>query len=157
MTDTRTRVWQMMAELDFCMLVTNSLAGLRGRPMSSIVKPEEGKIYFLSDQRTAKDDEIAARPEVLLAYGNGASQFVSTRAHAVLSSDRALIKRLWNPGAQAFWPEGPDGANVIAIVATPASAEYWDGNGGVLGSVKMAFALLTGTTPDLGDNSKVSL
>ena len=98
------------------------------RPMSSIVKPEEGKIYFLSDQRTAKDDEIAARPEVLLAYGNGASQFVSTRAHAVLSSDRALIKRLWNPGAQAFWPAvappvlPPEPMATMATTATTAMA-----------------------------------
>lgn len=83
MSDTRTRAWQMMAKLDFCMLVTSAPGGLRSRPMSSIVKSEEGKIYFLSDERASKDDEIASHPDILLNYGNGSSQFVSTRANAV--------------------------------------------------------------------------
>ena len=136
---------------------TSTPGGLRSRPMSSIVKSEEGKIYFLSDARASKDYEIASHPDILLTYGNGSSQFVSTRANAVTSTDRALIKKLWNPGAQAFWPKGPDDPDVIAIIATPTIAEYWDGSAGILGTAKMAYALLTGTAPDLGDNSKVTL
>jgi general stress protein 26 len=157
MDDNVSRVWTMMAKLDYCMLVTKGAKGLSARPMSSIVKANEGKVYFLADAQGAKDDEIVAQPDALLAYSNGSSQFISTRAKAEISNDRALIKRLWNPGAQAFWRKGPDDLNVIAIVTTPESAELWDSSGGVVGSVKMAIALLTGSVPSLGENSKVRL
>ncbi len=157
MTSEQDRAWELMSKIDFCMLVTSPSDGLRSRPMSSIVKQEEGHVYFLTDARTAKDDEIAINNNILLAYGNGGSQFVSTSATARLSDDRMLIKRLWNPGAQAFWPSGPEDPNIVAIVATPTSAEFWDGPSGVVSSIKIAFALITGTTPDLGANSKVKL
>lgn len=151
----QTRAWELMKKLDFCMLVTHAEGGLHARPMSSIVKPDEGKIYFLSDARAAKDEEIASNPDILLTYGDGSSEYVATTASASISNDRALIARLWNAGSQAFWPNGPEDPNVIAIVATPVRAEYWGGS--ALSSVKFAFALLTGTKPDMGENAKVSL
>lgn len=151
------QAWAMMSEIDFCMFVTTSATKIRSRPMSSIVKKDEGCIYFLTDARAAKDDEIANNPNILLAYSDGASQFVSVEAKAELSSDRALIKRLWNPGAQAFWPSGPDDINIIAIVARPSFAEFWDGPGNVVSTVKFVYALVSGTKPDMGQNSKVNL
>jgi general stress protein 26 len=157
MNDHQKRAWQMMSDLDFCMFVTHPGSELRGRPMSSIVKQDEGRIYFLSDTRSATDEEISRNSQVLLCYGGGQGPYISTSVSVTISSDRALIKRLWNPGAQAFWPDGSDDPNVIAIVATPTGAEYWDGSGGVINSVKFAFALLTGSTPDMGVNAKVVL
>ena len=79
-SEDQTRVWDMMNDLDYCMLVTQTTTGLRSRPMSSIVKHEEGKIYFLSDTSGAKDDEIAKNPQILLAYSNGSNKFVSATA-----------------------------------------------------------------------------
>lgn len=156
MTTDQDRAWKLMSEIDFCMLVTNGSTGLRSRPMSSLVKQDEGYIYFLADQRAAKDDEISDNRTILLAYSNGTSQFVSASATANMSRDRDLVKRLWNPGAQAFWPTGPDDPNIVVIVARPSQAEFWEGPGSVVSSVRFAYALLTGTSPDMGKNSKVS-
>jgi hypothetical protein len=44
----------------------------------------------------------------------------------------------------------------MAIVATPESAEFWDGNNSLLSSVKIAIAALTGNRPSLGENAKVT-
>jgi general stress protein 26 len=156
-SEDQTRVWDLMNDLDYCMLVTQTTNGLRSRPMSSIVKHDEGKIYFLSDTNGAKDDEIAQNPQILLAYANGSNKFVSTTATATISSDRELIKRLWNPGAQAFWPEGPDASNIVVIVAQPTGAEYWDGSNALVSTVKFAMAIVTGTKPAMGDSEKVIL
>lgn len=151
------RVWEMMREIDFCMFTTKSGQGLRARPMSSIVKPEEGRIYLLSDRNGGKDEELENNPQVCLCYSNGGSKFVSLSGHATITSDRALIESLWNPGAQAFWPEGPHDPNVYAISITPVNAEYWDGNAGLIAAAKMIWSIATGTKPDLGDNQKVNL
>lgn len=155
MTDAK-RVWDMIADIDICMFVTNTPKGMHGRPMSSIPKPEEGRVYFLTARDTVKDDEIAADNRVYLGYSKGQTH-ASVSGTASLRDDRALIERLWNPGAQAFWPEGPKDPNVIAIAVTPANAEYWDGPNPLVAGVRMAVALVRGTTPDLGDNEKVRM
>ena len=150
-------VWSLMAELDYCMLVTQTVDGMRSRPMSSIVEKDERRIYFLTSADTFKDDEIAANPNILLTYSDGKAAFVSTAATAVLDSDRELVRELWNPGAQAFWPEGPETENIIAIVATPTEAHYWDGPNAVVRAIRFSMALATGTTPNMGDEGTVDL
>lgn len=150
------RVWELIDEIDFCMFVTKTGSTMHGRPMSSIGKRDEGVIYFLTDQRSSKDDEIARENAVYLAYAKG-QQHLSVNGTAAISSDRSLIKRLWNPGAQAFWPNGADDPDVVAIVVTPDAAEYWDGPSGIVAGVKMAFAVATGQQPDLGTNAKIAM
>jgi hypothetical protein len=38
---------------------------------------------------------------------------------------------------------------------TPSQAEYWDGPGALVATVKMAVAAMTGNRPQLGENRKV--
>lgn len=155
MSDTK-RVWEMIDAIDICMFVTKRGADVHGRPMSTIGKPDEGKVYLLTDKSAAKDDEIAEDPAVYLGYSKG-SQHLSLNGTAVVSQDRALVKRIWTPSAQAFWPNGPDDPNIVAIAVTPSSAEYWDGPNGIVAGVKMAFAIATGAKPDMGENAKVAM
>ncbi len=157
MTDAVQTAWKMMEALDFCFLVAEREEGMRARPMSSIVKQDEDTIYILSGATSEQLTAIAALPTVLLNYSDGSRQFVSTSATATLSTDRDLIKRLWNPGAQTFWPEGPEHADVVVICATPTTSEYWDGPPGVVTLAKMAVSLVTGSKPDMGENRKVAL
>lgn len=157
MTDGTAKVWDLIDKIDFCMLVTTGRSGaLRGRPMSSIGKRDENRIYFLTHADAgAKDDEVAASPAVHLGYSNGRAH-LSVSGDAALLTDRALIERLWNPGAQAFWPEGPSTPGLTVIAVTPNAAEYWDGPNALVALVKFASALATGNTPDFGDNKKVA-
>jgi general stress protein 26 len=157
MDDKTTHVWDMMKKIDYCMLVTSFDDGMRARPMSSIVRQDEDAIYFLTEAGSEKVADIEGDDAVLLNYSDGSTQFVSTMATARIARDRALIKRLWNVGAQAFWPEGPETAKVAVIAATPHAAEYWDGPSGIIGAAKMAIALVRRTTPDLGENEKVRM
>lgn len=157
MTPDARRAWDMMKELDYCFLVSRTGEGMRSRPMSSIVMPDEDMIFFLSNATAEQLKDIAADPAIHLNYGNGSSTFVSTAATATASKDRALIKRLWNPGAQAFWPEGPEQSDVTVICAAPHAAEFWDGPSGAVSLAKMAVSFVTGSAPDMGDNKKVSL
>lgn len=155
MSDTK-RVWEMVDAIDICMFVTKSGGKMHGRPMSTIGREDEGKIYLLTERSAVKDDEVAADSDVYLGYCKG-SQHLSINGTAAVSDDRALVKRVWTPSAQAFWPNGPDDPNVVAIVVTPSSAEYWDGPNGLLAGVKMAFAVVTGAQPDMGRNAKVRM
>lgn len=155
MSDT-SPVWDMIDVIDICMFVTKRGDEMHGRPMSTIGKRDEGKIYLLTDRSAVKDDEIEDDPSVYLGYCKG-SQHLSVNGTAVVSSDRALVKHVWTPSAQAFWPDGPEDPNIVAIIVTPHAAEYWDGPKGIVAGVKMAFAVATGRRPDFGDNAKVAM
>ena len=157
MNEKAARVWEMMEAIDFCMLVVQDKDGLASRPMSTIPKRDEDCIYFLSNGDSEHLKALEHEPSVLLAYGDGGKAFVSVRTNATVSRDNSLIKHLWNPGAQAFWPAGPEASDVAVIKAEPEGAEYWDGSNGLVSAVKMVFALATRSTAHLGDNAKVDL
>jgi len=74
----RGRIWEIVREASVCMFVTTGKRGLRARPLDARPDPAEELIYFLTDIRGSKDDEIAANDEVCLV-------FVDEKAKAYLS------------------------------------------------------------------------
>ncbi len=151
------QAWEMMSSIGTCMFITNASTGLRARPMAALVRPEQTVIWFLTDSESAKQDEIENNPEICLAFSDGASRFVSMTGHATLTGDRAAIRDIWSPAAKAFWPKGPDDPSIVAIHVEPRQGEIWDGSTGLAATAKMAFAILTGSKPDLGTSAKVTL
>jgi hypothetical protein len=50
------------------MMTTRFSAGLRARPLEARADRDESVIWFLTDLRAAKDDEIEAFPEICLTF-----------------------------------------------------------------------------------------
>lgn len=145
------KVWDAISELRFCMLVTRSETRMRARPMTAIPMQDEGKIYVLADRKGRVDEEVKQTGAVLLVFSNASSKHVSLAASAAVDESVALKKRLWNTGAQAFWPDGPEDPDVVALVLTPIEADYWLGAGSIMGAAKIAIAAVSGRPPDMGE------
>lgn len=151
------RAWELMKKIGFAMLVTRDGSQLRARPMAAHVERDQNAIYFLSDVRRHKDDEIARDPNVNLAFANTSDQkYVSVTGTATVSNDRAKIRELFSTPAKAWW-ESADDPNIRVLKIVPDDAEFWDSPGTIVSYVKMAAAAVTGTRPDLGDNRKVAI
>lgn len=151
------RVWDLMKKIGFAMLVTRDGEKLRARPMSAYLARDENTIYFLTDARRHKDEEIARYPSVNLSFADAGSQkYVSLTATAVVSNDRAKIRELFSTPAKAWWDSAED-PNIRVLKVTPDDAEFWDSPGSVISYVKMAAAAVTGSRPDIGENRKVSM
>ncbi len=151
------RVWDLMKKIGFAMLVTRDGDRLRARPMSAYLERDENTIYFLTDARRHKDEEIARNPGVNLSFADaGAQKYVSVTGTATVSNDRARIGRLFSTPAKAWWDSAED-PNIRVLKFTPDDEEFWDSPGTVISYVKMATAAATGTRPDLGTNRKVSM
>jgi len=148
------RVWQLIESVRFCMLSNWNGSKLRSRPMGAFCR--EGLIYFFTDVRTHKDEEIARYPQVCLAFADPAGQkHVTVNGTAAILSDRAMIGKLWSIPAKIWW-HSPDDPNIRLIRVRPDEAEYWDTPGNVVSSIKVAFALATGAHVDYGDHKKVA-
>ena len=151
------RAWDLMKKIGFAMLVTKDGTRLRARPMSAYLERENNAIYFLTDARRHKDEEIARNPDINLSFADAGDQkYVSVTGTAVVSNDRAKIKQLFSTPAKAWWDSAED-PNIRVMKITPDDAEFWDSPGSVISYVKMAAAAVTGTRPNLGDNRKVAL
>ncbi|HET9396855.1 MAG TPA: pyridoxamine 5'-phosphate oxidase family protein [Nitrospiraceae bacterium] len=151
------RVWDLMEKISFCMLATWNGSELRSRPMDARVRRKENVIYFLTDVRHQKDDEVSRFPKLNLAFADtDAMKYVSLSGEAEMSNDRAKIKELWEPTAKAWW-DSSDNPNIRLLTVTPADAEYWDSPGKTISMVKMLVAAATGAKPDVGKNDKVAM
>jgi general stress protein 26 len=151
------RAWELMKKIGFAMLVTRDGDKLRARPMSAHLERESNTIYFLTDARRHKDEEIARNPGINLSFADASAQkYVSLTGTAAVSNDRVKIKELFSTPAKAWW-ESADDPNIRVLKVTPDDAEYWDSPGTVVSYVKMAAAAVTGTRPDIGENRKVSM
>jgi general stress protein 26 len=125
--------------------------------MAAYVRREEHMVYFLTDARRHKDEEIRQSPNVCLAFANASNQkYVSVTGRAEVSNDRARIKELFSTPAKAWW-DSPDDPNIRVLKVTPNDAEYWDSPGTVISYIKMAAAAATNTRPDIGENKKVAM
>lgn len=151
-------IWKKMSHQRDCMFVDRDGPRLRARPMAPVVKEEERAIWFVTDRRGAKDDEIARDAEVCLAFVDHSDHFhLSVSGRAAVVTDHAKMKEIWTPHMEAFFPGGPEDPNAILLKVEPDAAEYWDGDGSIVSAFKMAGAILSDSKPNLGDNGKVRL
>jgi general stress protein 26 len=158
MSDTQLdRVWEIMEDVAVCMVTTHAGGKMRSRPMHALPERDENAIYFVTDTRGAKDDEIAAAPDVCLSFADiGDNTYLSITGDAEIIHDPAKAEELWSPEAQAWWPRGPQDRSVRVLRVVPAQAEYWDTRGNsITVALKLMAARMAGRQPDLGENKKV--
>ena len=51
----------------------------------------------------------------------------------------------------------PDDPNIRLLTVKPDDAEFWDGPGKIIGTIKMVAAAATNTRPNYGENRKVAM
>lgn len=150
------RVWEMLKAIDIAMLVTRSADGLRGRPMSTIPTPEKNLIYILTESDSSAARDIRVDGSVFLGY-QGRGDHVALVGQATVNPDKGLVKDLWNPGAQVFWPQGPEAHDVVTLVIDPGHADVWDGPGLLRGIAEIVAGAVKGKSPDMGTRGEAEL
>lgn len=157
--ETQAKVWEMVDKIETAIMVTMDDEGrFRGRPMQA-AKREGDTLWFFTAAPTPKTAEVDDDGRVLLAYSDPGSQnYVSIYGTAEVVRDVAKQQALWTEPLRAWFPKGPEGAEVALLQVACSGAEYWDAPSSTLihawGYVK---AITTGKSPQGGENAKVSL
>ena len=144
------RVWELMEKISICMLTTWDGNNLHSRPMDARSRRAENTIYFLTDARHHKDEEIARYPKLALAFADtGGQKYASVSGTATVSNDRAMIKELWEPVLKTWFTGGQDDPRITVIRVTPMGGYYWDTkHGNVVAGIKMLVGAAVGKTLD---------
>ena len=152
------RVWEVIEKAGICMMATRFAGGLRARPLEARPDRDAEVIWFLTDVRGLKDDEVEVDRNVCLTFVYLKEKvYLSITGKAFVGRDPARAKALWNAEQQVWWL-GPEDPNLLAMKVEPERAEMWDGPASsAVAAFEFAKARLTGTKPDLGENRKVTV
>lgn len=133
----------------FCTAI-NSSSPFRTRPMSVQKIDDSGNFYFLSANDSNKNQEIQQDDTVQLLFQGGAhSDFLSITGKASISTDKALIKELWEPVLKTWFTGGVDDARITAISVDTQDGYYWDNkHGNAVAFAKIAAGAIMGKTLD---------
>jgi general stress protein 26 len=132
---TLAEIAQKMHDLDFCMLSTRTESGaIASRPMSNNREVDyDGDSWFFTCDDTRMVEEIAANPQVGLAYQGKAGMlglrpfFLAVEGRATLIRDNGQFAEHWTKGLDLWFEKGIDTPGLVLIKVHGERAHYWDG------------------------------
>jgi general stress protein 26 len=151
------KLHEMLAEFGIAMLVTRTGEGqLRARPMALAEVEPNGTLWFVTDSHSAKVDELEKDAHVAVTM-QSKTKFVSFSGKAFPLKDRERVSRLWKVEWKVWFPNGKDDPNLLLLRVDGVAGEYWDNSGtrGITYLIEAGKALVTGTRPEVGDDTKV--
>jgi general stress protein 26 len=155
------RVWELVEKIGVCMLTTQAADRLHARPVEAradVTDKAAGLIYVVTDVRSHKADEIAARPAVVLTFvDQSENAYLSITGRAKILHDAAKTRELWRKTDELWW-SGYDDPNVCLLQVEAMTAELWDGPASNAVFVwEFLKAKVSGAEPALGQNRKVTV
>ena len=162
-TEARSTLWGLIKDIRFAMFTTRHGNGhLHSRPMTtqSSNLDEDSSLWFFMSRRGDPVADLASETNVNVSYADpGKDSYVSVAGTAVVVEDIAKKRQLWSKMAEAWFPGGPDDADLALVRVKIAHADYWDVKESKLVQLyKMAKAAVTGEPPtDLGKHAEVRM
>ena len=150
---------EMIKDIDLCMLTTvDESDDLHSRPMSLNGDVDEnGNLWFFTSSNSHKASEIERTPNVNVSFIDTEEQhYVSISGDAELVHDKQKIKELWKPVLRAWFPDGPDQADIALLKVKVKKAEYWDTPSSTIAqAISFVSAIFSGKQVELGENKKL--
>lgn len=146
------KIKELAGKNDTCFFCSGITTGqpVTVRPMAVQKMDEEGNFWFLSANDSHKNLDIQKDPQVqLLFQGSSHSDFLTVYGTATISTDKALIKELWEPIIKTWFTGGVDDPRITVIKVETESGYYWDNkHGDAIALIKMAVGAVMGKTMD---------
>lgn len=160
MTVAQRELWEKLEGVRPAMMTTIDEDGsLRSRPMWTQGDTFDGSLWFFTADDAPKAHELARSPQIGLSYAAPDKDlFVSVSGRAEVVHDRAKIEELWNPFAEAWFPEGTDDPHLALIRVDVDHAQYWeDKKPKVLQLAEILIGIVRGVPPKSGEQGRIDL
>jgi general stress protein 26 len=150
---------KLVNEINTCMFITNSPDKDHTRPMATIEVDDEGKLWFFTDIRSVKVEEVSKENSVHLVYAHpGKESYLDVWGRAAISKDRDLIKKKWSSIMKAWFPGGSEDPNLALLQVHPEQAYYWDAETGkMVAFLKIAASAISGKKLSEGAEGKLAI
>lgn len=160
-------LYELVNGIETAMFVTQRGDGrLVARPMATQKRDPVADLWFVTDIESHKIDELDEHPSINLSYfSTKSSEWVSVSGNATISTDRALIRKLYAPDWKLWFGElddvrngGPDDPRLALILVNADSVIYMKREKSkpvVL--FEMLKGMVSGERPDIGEVKSVTL
>lgn len=151
---------KLAEDIRVCMFITNHNGeNEHTRPMATIQVDEDGSLWFFTDIRSIKVEEVSMDKEVHLTYAHpGKESYLDVWGISSIVTDRNEIKEKWAPVVKAYFPNGADDPNLALMKVQPKQVYYWDAETGkMVHFLKTAASIITGQRLAEGAEGKIVL
>ena len=150
---------KLVSDINVCMFITNNHINDHTRPMATIEVEDNATLWFFTDLRSIKVEEISTENKVHLVYAHpGKENYLDVCGKASVITDRALVKEKWSPMVKAWFPQGADDPNLALLKVVPTDVYYWDAETGKMVSfLKIAASVVTGKQLAEGTEGKLNV
>lgn len=138
---------KLVEEIRICMFLTNTAGDQEHtRPMATIEVEDNGTLWFFTDVRSLKVEEVNQQREVHLVYAHpGKESYLDVWGSAEVITDRQQVIDKWSPIVKAWFPDGVSDPNLSLLKIRPVEAYYWEAETGkMVHFLKMAASVVTG-------------
>ena len=120
-----TQLCELLEPIKVAMLTTvNDQGQLVGRPMAALEMDSDGAIWFFTDMRSSKVEQLSTLN--LSFIDIEASSYISICGRGEIHADQSRIDELWTTFARPWFPDGRTSNDLVLIKVVPQAAEYWD-------------------------------
>jgi general stress protein 26 len=155
---------KLIKDINVCMFGTSCDAKVHrhhehSRPMATIEVEDNGTLWFYTDIRSIKVEEVSTQHDVHLLYAHpGKDSYMDVWGRADVVTDKQQIKDKWSPIIKAWFPNGVEDPNIALLKVQPVDCYYWDAETGkMVAFLKMAAAAVTGKRLAEGAEGKINL
>jgi len=150
---------KLVSDTNVCMFITNHKPDNHTRPMATIEVEENGTLWFFTDVRSVKVEEVSQEHKVHLVYAHpGKESYLDVWGNATIVREKEKIKEKWSAIVKAWFPNGVDDPNLALLKVQPADVYYWDAETGkMVAFLKIAAAAVTGKQLAEGKEGKLKV
>jgi general stress protein 26 len=151
-------LWEKIEGVRPTMMTTVDEDGsLRSRPMWTQGDTFDGSLWFFTADDAPKAEELARNPQIGLSYAAPDKDlYVSVSGRAELVHDRAKIEELWNPFAEAWFPDGTDDPHLALLKVHVDRAQYWeDKKPKILQFAEILVGIIRDVPPKSGEEGRI--
>ena len=138
----------LVKDVNICMFITNTRdeAETHTRPMATVDVEDDGTLWFYTDIRSIKVDEVATDHDVHLVYSHpGKDSYLDIWGTASVVKDKETLKEKWSPMVKVYFSDGVDDPNLALLKVKPQDCYYWDNETGkMVYFLKAAASVITG-------------
>ena len=159
-TEAQKKFKELVEDIRICMFITNAAASHEHtRPMATIETEDDGTLWFYTDVRSIKVEEVNKQHTVHLVYAHpGKESYLDVWGSAKIITDRQQIIDKWSPIVKAWFPDGVTDTNLALLKVQPYEAYYWEAETGkMVEFFKMAASVVTGKRLAEGAEGSLSI
>ena len=138
---------KLVEDINICMFITMAKEPHEHtRPMATIEVEDDGTLWFFTDVRSIKVEEVVVDRTVHLAYAHpGKESYLDVWGRAEVITDRQQVIDKWSPIVKAWFPDGVNDPNLGLLKVKPLQCYYWDAETGkMVQFLKMAASVVAG-------------